>query len=93
MTNAMRGACSRRAVKTLRILPPSSPAANPFSSCTRSVIECATTVSRYGFDELGATTLAMVADPSYLAIRIYRAVGFTGGETQLQAEKPPPRSG
>ena len=49
-------------------------------------------VSRYGFDELGATTLVMVADPTYLAIRVYRAVGFTDGESQLQAEKPPPRN-
>jgi ribosomal protein S18 acetylase RimI-like enzyme len=46
-------------------------------------------VSRYGFDELGATTLVMVADPDYLAIRVYRSVGFTGSETQLQAERKP----
>ena len=49
-------------------------------------------VSQYGFDKLGATTLVMVADPTYLAIRIYRAVGFVDGETQLQADKPPSRS-
>lgn len=46
-------------------------------------------VSRYGFDELGATTLVMVADPDYLAIRIYRSVGFTDSETQLQSEWKP----
>jgi ribosomal protein S18 acetylase RimI-like enzyme len=46
-------------------------------------------VSRYGFDELGAQTLVMVADPDYLAIRIYRSVGFTETETMLQAERPP----
>jgi ribosomal protein S18 acetylase RimI-like enzyme len=46
-------------------------------------------VSRYGFDELGAGTLVMVADPDYLAIRIYRGVGFTDSERQLQAERPP----
>jgi ribosomal protein S18 acetylase RimI-like enzyme len=46
-------------------------------------------VSRYGFDELGARTLVMVADPDYLAIRIYRSVGFTGTERQLQAERKP----
>ena len=46
-------------------------------------------VSRYGFDELGATTLVMVADPDYLAIRIYRSVGFDDTETQLQAEWRP----
>lgn len=45
--------------------------------------------SRYGFDELGVNTLVMVADPDYLAIRVYRAVGFTGSETQLQATRKP----
>ncbi|HEU5035487.1 MAG TPA: GNAT family N-acetyltransferase [Nocardioides sp.] len=47
-------------------------------------------VSRYGFDELGAHTLVMVADPDYLAIRIYRSVGFEDTETQLQAQRRPP---
>ena len=46
-------------------------------------------VSRYGFDELGARTLVMVADPDYLAIRIYRSVGFAESERQLQAELKP----
>jgi RimJ/RimL family protein N-acetyltransferase len=46
-------------------------------------------VSRYGFEELGARTLVMVADPDYLATRIYRAVGFDGTETQLQAQRKP----
>jgi len=50
-------------------------------------------VSRYGLEELGAQTLVMVADPDYLAIRIYRSVGFTDTERQLQAERrPQPRS-
>jgi hypothetical protein len=31
----------------------------------------------------------VVADPEYLAIRIYRSVGFTGSETQLQAARVP----
>jgi GNAT superfamily N-acetyltransferase len=31
-----------------------------------------------------AQTLVIVADPDYLAIRIYRAVGFADAETQLQ---------
>ena len=44
---------------------------------------------RFGFDELGVKTLVMVADPEYLAIRIYRSVGFTGSETQLQAARVP----
>jgi ribosomal protein S18 acetylase RimI-like enzyme len=48
-------------------------------------------VSRYGFDELGAHTLVMVADPEYLAIRVYRSVGFAETETQLQAIRRPPR--
>lgn len=46
------------------------------------------TVSRYGFDDLGADTLVMVADPDYLAIRVYRSVGFADTETQLQVERP-----
>ena len=46
-------------------------------------------VSRYGFEELGATTLVMVADPDYLAIRIYRSAGFDDTETQLMALRKP----
>jgi ribosomal protein S18 acetylase RimI-like enzyme len=46
-------------------------------------------VSRYGFDELGVHTLVMVADPDYLAIRVYRSVGFAETESMLQAERPP----
>jgi predicted GNAT family acetyltransferase len=46
-------------------------------------------ISRYGFDELGAHTLVMVADPEYLAIHIYRSVGFADTERQLQAERKP----
>jgi ribosomal protein S18 acetylase RimI-like enzyme len=45
-------------------------------------------VSGYGFTRLGARTLVMVADPLYLAIRVYRSVGFAESETQLQAERP-----
>jgi ribosomal protein S18 acetylase RimI-like enzyme len=44
----------------------------------------------YGFDQLLASTLVMVADPDYLAVRVYRSVGFSDGQTQLQASKPPP---
>lgn len=44
-------------------------------------------VATFGFDEMGATTLVMVADPGYLAIRIYRSVGFTETETQTQLEQ------
>jgi ribosomal protein S18 acetylase RimI-like enzyme len=46
-------------------------------------------VSGYGFGELGAHTLVMVADPDYVAVRVYRAVGFSDGESQLQAERAP----
>jgi hypothetical protein len=46
-------------------------------------------VSTYGLTELGAETLVMVADPEYLAIRVYRSVGFAETEVQLGAEKPP----
>jgi len=46
-------------------------------------------VSRYGFGELGATTLVMVADPGYSAIRIYRRVGFTSTENQLGMQRGP----
>ncbi|MEV8371620.1 GNAT family N-acetyltransferase [Kribbella sp. NPDC056861] len=45
--------------------------------------------SRYGFDELGAHTLVMVADPGYLAIRIYRSLGFSDTEVQLGMARPP----
>jgi predicted GNAT family acetyltransferase len=44
---------------------------------------------RFGLDELGVHTLVMVADPDYLAIRIYRSAGFAGSETQLQATRVP----
>ncbi len=49
-------------------------------------------VSRYGFDELRAHTLVMVADPNYFAIDLYRSVGFVPAETQLQIERPPPQT-
>ncbi len=49
-------------------------------------------VGGYGLGELGARTLVMVADPEYLAIRVYRSVGFTGTETQLGAERAPDRT-
>ena len=45
--------------------------------------------SRHAFDEMGARTLVMVADPDYLAIRVYRSVGFDDTETQLGADRAP----
>ena len=44
-------------------------------------------VAEFGFSALGATTLVMVADPEYLAIRIYRSVGFDDTEAQTQLEQ------
>lgn len=46
-------------------------------------------VAEFGFDELNAHTLVMIADPAYAAVRLYRSVGFTDTETQLQAESRP----
>ncbi|SDD00301.1 GNAT family N-acetyltransferase [Nocardioides lianchengensis] len=41
---------------------------------------------RHALDTLGVSTLVIVADPDYHALRIYQGVGFGGSETQLQAE-------
>lgn len=46
-------------------------------------------VSQYGFQTLGVQTLVMVADPEYLAIRLYRGLGFTSSETQLGVDRSP----
>jgi GNAT superfamily N-acetyltransferase len=46
-------------------------------------------ISRFGAEELGATMLVMVADPDYVAVRVYRSVGFEDSETQLQADRGP----
>lgn len=47
--------------------------------------------SRYGFEQLSAHTLVMVADPNYFAIDLYREAGFMATETQLQIERAPGR--
>ncbi|MEO5852909.1 MAG: GNAT family N-acetyltransferase [Nocardioides sp.] len=44
-------------------------------------------VAAYAFDERGARTLVMVADPDYLAVRIYRSVGFDDTEIQTQLQQ------
>ena len=51
-------------------------------------------VSEYGFGELGATTLVMVADPDYLAVRIYRRSASTTPRPSCRpsADRPDPRS-
>jgi ribosomal protein S18 acetylase RimI-like enzyme len=41
---------------------------------------------RYALTSLGATTLVIVADPSYHAIGIYRSAGFTDTEMQVGLE-------
>lgn len=46
--------------------------------------------STYGLGEFGAETLVMVADPEYLAIRLYRALGFEDTEQQVQLTRPAP---
>ena len=46
-------------------------------------------ISRFGFADLGAETLVMVADPEYLAIGVYRSVGFADTEVQVGVERKP----
>lgn len=41
---------------------------------------------RFGLTRLSATTLVMVADPEYAAIRVYRSVGFADTQTHWTAE-------
>jgi len=48
-------------------------------------------VGGYGLTELAARTLVIVADPNYFAINLYRAVGFTPTQTQLQIGRRPSR--
>jgi ribosomal protein S18 acetylase RimI-like enzyme len=44
---------------------------------------------RYGREVMGARTLVIVADPADVAIRIYRACGFTARESQLSFARTP----
>ena len=44
-------------------------------------------VAQHAFDERGAHTLVMVADPDYLAVRVYRSVGFDDTEVQSQLQQ------
>jgi GNAT superfamily N-acetyltransferase len=43
----------------------------------------------YAREVLGASTLVIVADPAGVAIRLYRACGFTDSQSQLTFERPP----
>lgn len=47
-------------------------------------------VGTWGLTELGVHTLVIVADPDYHAIRLYRALGFTDTEKQVQLYREPP---
>ena len=44
---------------------------------------------RYGREVMGASTLVIVAEPAGVAIRIYRACGFTDRESQLSYARTP----
>jgi ribosomal protein S18 acetylase RimI-like enzyme len=44
----------------------------------------------WGSTERGVRTLVIVADPDYHAIRLYRALGFTDTEKQVQLCREPP---
>jgi GNAT superfamily N-acetyltransferase len=44
---------------------------------------------QHGLDNLGATMLVMAADPAYVAIRVYRSVGFVDAEAQIGFERQP----
>ncbi len=44
---------------------------------------------RYAVDQLGASTLVILADPEEAAIRVYRSVGFADRETQLSMQRAP----
>ena len=41
-----------------------------------------------GLPDLAIRDLVMVADPDYSAIRIYRSLGFTESEIQIQLDRP-----
>jgi GNAT superfamily N-acetyltransferase len=46
-------------------------------------------VSEYGLTELAADTLVICADPDYVAIDLYRTVGFAPTDTTVQVERGP----
>lgn len=46
-------------------------------------------VCRYGFEQMGISTLAMVADPDDVAIGIYESLGFQRGFSTWQLERRP----
>ncbi len=48
------------------------------------------TAARYGREVLGTSTFVIVADPADVAIRIYRACGFTAWLSEPSLERRPP---
>lgn len=42
--------------------------------------------ARKGFNEMGAETLVMCADPDYVALKLYESVGFKSNETMVGME-------
>ena len=44
---------------------------------------------QHGLENFAARTLVMAADPDYVAIRVYRSVGFVDAETQIGFERQP----
>ncbi|MEV5711885.1 GNAT family N-acetyltransferase [Actinoallomurus sp. NPDC052274] len=47
------------------------------------------TAGRHAVAHMAVRMLIMVADPTYVAIRVYRSVGFTDTETQVQLQPKP----
>lgn len=45
---------------------------------------------RHALEQLGARELVIVADPGYVAIRVYRSVGFADRERQVELSRQPP---
>jgi GNAT superfamily N-acetyltransferase len=48
---------------------------------------------RYALGELGASRLVILADPAYVAIHLYRALGFVEVERPAQLERAPASAG
>ena len=44
---------------------------------------------RYAREQMGASQLVIVADPDYVAIRVYRSVGFADRERQVELARHP----
>jgi ribosomal protein S18 acetylase RimI-like enzyme len=51
-----------------------------------------TTAAAVARAELDASTLVIAADPDYVAVDLYRSLGFSDGERQVQLERAPTRT-